>query len=385
MRDGFKNPLYTVEIRVFKDHHLRYIESNDGTLFSGHRRTKILAQDLPEWYIYGRYYKCWGYMSTKGITDLLYVPNKFVNHFLKDDWLYISYGGKITETVPPEDGSYYDRYTGYDETVWGPEIIDILQGARLYSDYDISGIIRQIKEKKDWLIHEYPDEFGPERWSFDVDRRFAAALENGHLPKFYALTLDDYFSPSFVSGTKRYYGTMDEIKAFIDALDYEKHKSTVDTFREFTDGNAMTIHNVAYIECPLLESVTVVTSAFLYLINEEWEFKNIWGCVYKMRVKSAHTKAYLIKDGNKYIRCISPVMEGLSYQSELIADGRWSPVRDSWGHPGILIFDQEKDEVIRSALYLPERQYDDVKLAVAELDNEKISLDIVCEDIFTDG
>jgi hypothetical protein len=60
-------------------------------------------------------------------------------------------------------------------------------------------------------------------------------------------------------------------------------------------------------------------------------------------------------------------------------------VRDSWGHPGILIFNQEKDEVIRSALYLPERQYDDVKLAVAELDNEKINLDIVCEDIFTDG
>ena len=385
MRDRFKNPLYTVGIRVIKDHHLQYIESDDGTLFSGHRRTKILAQDLPEWYIYGRYYKCWGYMSTKGITDLLYVPNKFVNHFLKDDRLYISYGGKITEIVSPEDGSCYDRYTGYDETVWGPEIINILQGARLYSDYDISGIIRQIKEKKDWLIHEYPDEFGPERWSFDVDRRFAAALENGHLPKFYALTLDDYFSPSFVSGTKRYYGTMDEIKAFIDALDYEKHKSTVDTFREFTDGNAMAVHNVAYIERPLLESVTVVTSAFLYLIDEEWEFKNIWGCIYKMRVKSAYTKALLIKDGNKYIRCISPVMEGLSYQSELIADGRWSPVRDSWGHPGILIFDQEKDEVIRSALYLPERQYDDVQLAVAELDNEKISLDIVCEDIFTDG
>jgi hypothetical protein len=104
-----------------------------------------------------------------------------------------------------------------------------------------------------------------------------------------------------------------------------------------------------------------------------------------MRVKSAHTKAYLIKDGNKYIRCISPVVEGLSYQRELIEDGRWSPVHDSWGHPLILIFDQEKDEIIRSALYLPERQYDDVKLAVAELDNEKISLDIVCEDIFTDG
>jgi hypothetical protein len=167
-------------------------------------------------------------MSTKGITDLLYVPNKCFNHFLKDDFLYVSYSGKITETVPPEDGSFYDRCTGYDEVVWGAEIIDILQGARLYSDYDISDIVRQIKEKKEWLIREYPDEFGPERWSFDVDKRFATPLENGHPPKFYALTLDNYFSPSFVSGTKRYYGTLDMIKAFIESLDCE-HTSPLST------------------------------------------------------------------------------------------------------------------------------------------------------------
>lgn len=385
MRDRFKNPLYTREIKVYRDHHFRYVESDDGTLYSGHNRTKILAQDLPEWYLFGRYYKCWGYMSTKGVTDLLYVPNKCFNHFLKDDGLYISYGGKITETVPPEDGSYYDRYTGYDEVVWGAEIVDILQGARLYSGYDISGMIQQIKEKKEWLIHKYPDEFGPEHWNFDVDKQFATPLENGHPPKFYALTLDSSFSPSFVSGTKRYYGTLEMIQAFIESLDYEKHKSTIDTFREFTEGNTAAAHNVAYIDQPLLQPVTVIKSSFLYLANEEWEFKNIWDCVYKMRVKGATTTAYLIKDREKYIRCICPRIEGLCYQSELIGVDRWSPVRDSWGQPGILKFDPEKEDVIRSALYFPERQYDDVKKAVAALDGEKISLNAICDDIFADG
>jgi|GEM_PF-6104924 len=57
----FINNLYTKEIIVFKNHQHSYLESGDGTLFSGQRKTKILAQGLPGWYVYGRYYKRWGY------------------------------------------------------------------------------------------------------------------------------------------------------------------------------------------------------------------------------------------------------------------------------------------------------------------------------------
>ena len=177
MTDRFKNHLYTMEILVFKDHHLCYIESENGTLFSGHHKTKILAQDLPDWYVYGRYYKCWGYLSTKGITDLLYIPNRFSNHFLKDDCLYIAYGGKIKEVEPSRDGSSYPQYSGFDERIWGNEIISVLKGAQLHSNYDISGFIQQLKEKKDWLIKEYPNEFGPDKWDFDIDRQFSDALD----------------------------------------------------------------------------------------------------------------------------------------------------------------------------------------------------------------
>jgi len=174
VKSRFKNHLYTKEILVFKNNNWRYVENADGTLFSGHHRTKILAENLPAWYIYGRYYKCWGYLSAKGITDLLYIPNKFTNHFLKDDCLLLSYGGKITENAALEYRSSFEKYTGFDERVWGNEIIAILKGARLYSGCDISGIIQQLKEKKDWLIRTYPKEFGPDKWGFDIDRCFAA-------------------------------------------------------------------------------------------------------------------------------------------------------------------------------------------------------------------
>ena len=168
----FKNHLYTREIIAYRIQQWRYIKSEDGTLFSGHHRTKISADDLPEWYIHGRYHKCWGYLSAQGITDLLYVPNRFTNHFLKDDVLYIAYGGKIKEDASLGRDSINNKYSGFDESVWDNEIIDILKGARLYSNYDISGIIQQLKEKKDWLINKHPEEFGSDKWDFDIDSCF---------------------------------------------------------------------------------------------------------------------------------------------------------------------------------------------------------------------
>lgn len=172
----FKSNLYTIE-RYICDNHKHYIIKNeDFTLFSGYHKTKIVEEDLPEWYVYGRYYKLWGFLSTKGITDLVYIPNLWVNHFLKDDCLLISYSGKIT--VNPNERSF-EKYTGFDERVWGNEILDVLKGAEKFSNYDISCIVEQIREKKRILIENYPDEFGPHRWNFDIDKWLAEEYKSG--------------------------------------------------------------------------------------------------------------------------------------------------------------------------------------------------------------
>ena len=173
MRNRFKNTLYTVEDLKYLNGRWQYVRNEDGTLFSGPYRTKIKPEDLPEWYVYGRYYKRFGYMSTKGITDLLYIPNRFSNHYLKDDCLLISYGGKIWEAEIPEGGTISERYKGWDEWVWGSEIVSLLKGARKHSGYDIELFIQKLKWKKEWLQKEYPDEFGPDRWNIDVDRMFS--------------------------------------------------------------------------------------------------------------------------------------------------------------------------------------------------------------------
>lgn len=172
----FKSNLYTVERRVWKNHELHLIQNEDFTLFSGHRKTKIVEEDLPEWYVFGRYYKMWGFLSTKGITDLRYIPNLWINHFLRDDCLLISYGGKIEEHPDSID---FEKYSGVDERVWGNEILDVLKGAEKFSGYEIAPIVEQIREKKRILIENHPDEFGPHRWSFDIDKWLATEYRSG--------------------------------------------------------------------------------------------------------------------------------------------------------------------------------------------------------------
>ena len=129
----------------------------------------------------------WGFLSTKGITDLRYIPNLWINHFLKDDCLLISYGGKIEEQP---DSSGFDKYSGIDERVWGNEILNVLKGAEKFSGYDIGSIVEQIREKQRILIENYPDEFGPHKWSFDLDKWMAREYHSGR-PTYYSRAISE--------------------------------------------------------------------------------------------------------------------------------------------------------------------------------------------------
>ena len=68
---------------VLRDRWHQYTEDENGYLFAhGIHAAKIKAEDLPEWYVYGRYYSCFGYLSAKGVVDMKYAPIRYSNHFL---------------------------------------------------------------------------------------------------------------------------------------------------------------------------------------------------------------------------------------------------------------------------------------------------------------
>ena len=137
------------------------IESPEGYLLSPRKyrtyKTKILPTDLPEWYVYGYFYKRHGYMSAKGVKYLAYRPQKHWNHMFKDDFLFVSYDRPITHT-----GDTVMSYKGHDELIYGGMIIDFLLAAEKYSGYDITEIKEQIEDKRLWLKATFPDAYQAE-------------------------------------------------------------------------------------------------------------------------------------------------------------------------------------------------------------------------------
>jgi len=151
--------LYMESKIVFKRKEWRHIVISDpeGYLFAhGRYLTKILPTDLPEWYVYGYLYKRHGYISSKGVKHLLYVPNyTFDNHLHKDDTLFVSYSEKI-EPYKTEYGSIW--YKGYDEVFGGHLIMEFTKAAEKHSGYDVSDILKEIQRKRAWYYERNPQD-----------------------------------------------------------------------------------------------------------------------------------------------------------------------------------------------------------------------------------
>jgi len=125
----------------------------DGHLLSyGRYPTKIFPSDLPPWYVYGYMYKRHGFMSAKGVKHLLYKPNYTFNHLWKYDTLFISYDKPITPTIA-ESG--FEWYEGYNHCIGGSLILEFVDAAEQYSEYDVSDIRAEFRKKEEWYKEKY--------------------------------------------------------------------------------------------------------------------------------------------------------------------------------------------------------------------------------------
>ena len=163
-----KRHIYYIQQIKKVDGKFCYVTNEDGSLFSGIYKTKIYPQDLPEWYQKDRYYKKWGYMSTKGIVDMVYVHSR-LGTFLKNDVLLVSYVNKIERVNADSTAPIYSSYRGYDEEVSGSAILTILAGAKKYSNFDIKLLKKQITDQIIWLKEQYPNDYREGEWLFDID------------------------------------------------------------------------------------------------------------------------------------------------------------------------------------------------------------------------
>lgn len=338
--DRFKARLYSEEKIVFiKGEALKHT-NRDGTLFSGNYPTKIIPSMLPEWYARGRYYKRWGYLSVKGITDLKYISNRFTNHFLKDDFLLISYGGRIIEKDAPR-GSTLDRYDGVDEYVFGNEILTVLKGAREFSNYDISPIIEQIKDKVEMLAEKYPEDFGKDQWDFDADEYFSHGFDNGRKDDLFALNI----------GEKRYYGSYYEIKKYMDSLDRQVYAPYIEAFEQTENGQT----TIVVTDKPILEKIDYISSRYQSIGIYENDLP-IPPMVANGRPLTAD-KMYLFEiiaiENARYMRLLKLDCDNLRYtdHNEMLQEFN----KDKHGLTYVVV--EEKRVRLRSKLYVKEKEY----------------------------
>ena len=357
--DRFKARLYFEEKIVLVKGDMRKHTNRDGTLFSGNYPTKIIHSMLPEWYARGRYYKRWGYLSVKGITDLKYIPNRFTNHFLKDDFLLISYGGKLVEKDAPR-GSTLDRYDGVDEYVFGNEILTVLKGAREFSNYDISPIIEQIKDKVEMLAEKYPEDFGNDQWDFDADEYFSHGFDNGRKDDLYALNI----------GEKRYYGSYYEIKKYMDSLDRQLYAPYIEAFEQTENGQITVVAG----DKPILEKITYISSRYQSIGIYEND-PPIPSMVVNGRPLTAD-KMYLFEiiaiENGRYMRLLKLDCDNLRYTNHDEVQNEFA--KDEYGLTYVV--NEEKRVRLHSKLYVKEKEY--ASADVLNKGEDRLRYDVSC-------
>lgn len=157
---GKKIGAYLYTIGKFGKGYREVINTDYPFLYSGGvYPTKLTASDLPDDYIPIHSRVIWymhGFLRTSGITDMKYTYVK-ESHLFKDDYIYISYHGKIKK-VDETDGIFkIIDYVDYDVCVCGNDIVDIVLAAEKYSGFDTVEVRKGIEEKRVWLRDNEPD------------------------------------------------------------------------------------------------------------------------------------------------------------------------------------------------------------------------------------
>lgn len=160
-------------------------KSSDDTLYShAIYPTKIKADDLPNWYMHGRYYKEWGYVNIKNITDIRYKPNTWINHLFRDDTWFLWFNGKKCQESINGD----DWYQTSDMLIEGTWTTDLLAHLTVYNkNIDTKPLLNQVMDKITLYNEKHPDEHDcitTEQW-FEVLSREILKLEelnNGNRP-----------------------------------------------------------------------------------------------------------------------------------------------------------------------------------------------------------
>lgn len=206
--------------------------------------------------------------------------------------------------------------------------------------------------------------------------------------QMYKLRLDDYSAASFTTFSKDYFGTLEDISAFIESLRSDEAFSETFAdlilhFDRYMSGEKNITHIVAYREEPFLVRAKCLGTSTSYLKNHKWEHLNTWDWPYDMKCKEAKSTHVWLSCRGNYARCIRTEFNDLKYGNSAL---KYVTPGKSWGFP-------HQIEVIGKTTYnrmfVIEKTFKNKKEALIDMQKFEIDPDPnfteVLNDIFGDG
>lgn len=144
----------------------------------GRYKTKIQESDLPDTYVKCNPRTCnylLTWVQTKGVKYIRSTVS-FMNHWAKDDYLYISYDKEIGFIPDP----WYDYPTGYDILVCGNEI-DRLALAIAKNSPGVDGLVQFVQsrlEKIAYLQREHPECLPLDEFNYEIIKGYSDILSS---------------------------------------------------------------------------------------------------------------------------------------------------------------------------------------------------------------
>jgi hypothetical protein len=186
-----------------------------------------------------------------------------------------------------------------------------------------------------------------------------------------------------------YFGTMDDIKTFIETMGSSEQSGMIrNSFERYLSGDTDATHEVTYIQRKLIENVELIAEGEVKLDHAAWEFLNVWYHPQYMEIDSAVVKMALIKYKEQYLRVIKASVRGLRTCADINRlEEEWIALSDGfWGHPGILSSTKDGETyMVYSNLYIKEKEYATKEEALAKFYADEVCLDCLCEDVFGNG
>lgn len=146
--------LYTEAIYITKKSEtIRAI--NPPYLFSYAKyKTNVTKDHLPEYFVNIVYRYLPAYLNSKDVADIVFRASTKNFDSLKDDYLYISYNGKLDKEM-----NHIDLIFNADVCLYGYWAYAFLKAVLKYSSYDLTESLEAVKDRFDLFNKENPEKF----------------------------------------------------------------------------------------------------------------------------------------------------------------------------------------------------------------------------------